>query len=362
MPSTASLSATTTTTTTTTIPSDPTIDTSIPPERPPPRPQSSSTSLQRLVLLLRQYMTTLAHTTDANILRFSNLLSTPSGTDALLCTVGYTLDLLSTLISQYLSQNLISAATPTLRSSRTTNPIDHHVVLPPPHMQTLSRMRTCSKALASTISDYRIFVRLWGLFGIYTWARSTYLTPSLPSAASRGERALRAITWTQVVAGVAFQVLENGAYLASKGAIWTSSDGDDAAGSSSKTREAAWWIWSSRFWAAHVGLELVRLYLQSRSTSRSGAGAGAALTRAAVSSEKDGIEAAADGEKEYKILREEQKREDWLWWRDAVSNAAYAPMTLHWSVEEGLLSELGVGILGTVAGGALLVDKWRETR
>lgn len=36
-------------------------------------------------------------------------------------------------------------------------------------------------------------------------------------------------------------------------------------------------------------------------------------------------------------------------------------MTLHWSVEEGLLSELQVGVFGTIAGGALLADAWRKT-
>jgi hypothetical protein len=205
----------------------------------------------------------------------------------------------------------------------------------------LENIRVGSKALASVISDFRIFVRLWGLVGIYTWARSTYTSPSLPSVSTRTERALRGITWTQVLAGVAFQVLENGAYLASKGVMWNDEEG--------KRREVRWWVWSSRFWAAHVGLEFLRLGIEAR-------------VRARASTSGKEMEILNDGEKEGKIRREDRRRETWGWWRDALSNAAYAPMTLHWSVEEGLLSELGVGVLGTIAGGTLLVDKWKGTK
>jgi hypothetical protein len=52
---------------------------------------------------------------------------------------------------------------------------------------------------------------------------------------------------------------------------------------------------------------------------------------------------------------------EWVWWKDVVSNLAYAPMTLHWLMERGLLSDWGVGACGMVAGGALLVDAWRKT-
>jgi hypothetical protein len=76
-------------------------------------------------------------------------------------------------------------------------------------------------------------------------------------------------------------------------------------------------------------------------------------------------EAQDDGEKEDKIAREERARknklQNWLWWENLASNVAYAPMTLHWSLEQGLLSDWGVGACGMVAGGALLTDAWRRT-
>lgn len=49
------------------------------------------------------------------------------------------------------------------------------------------------------------------------------------------------------------------------------------------------------------------------------------------------------------------------WWRDAILNSAYAPMTLHWSTQDGVLNETWIGVLGLVAGVVGLRQAWRET-
>jgi hypothetical protein len=49
------------------------------------------------------------------------------------------------------------------------------------------------------------------------------------------------------------------------------------------------------------------------------------------------------------------------WWKDLIVNAAYYPMTLHWSLQDGLLTEVQIGILGTIAGGTGLREVWRKT-
>jgi hypothetical protein len=201
-------------------------------------------------------------------------------------------------------------------------------------MAALEKFAACTKALYSTISDFRIFVRLWGLLGLYTWARSYLLNP-LPQGASRKDKIVRAITGAEIASLIAFQVLENGAYLSSKGVLAPLSAA--WAGEAGKRKETKWWVWSCRFWAAYVVLEGVRL---------------GALWKFEKAAEKD------DGEKEAKIAKRDANR---LWWRDAVSNLAYFPMTLHWSVEQGVLSDVGVGLCGIFAGGANLVDAWRGT-
>ncbi|KAH3999821.1 hypothetical protein HBH98_088060 [Parastagonospora nodorum] len=328
----------------TTIPSDPTIPPPAAPEKPSHPPQRLS-SIQKLRILLIRYLTKAAHSTDRNLIRLSKLLSTPSGTDVLLCTISYTLTLTRALLSRLLERHLASIATEIAQKA-------DGVLLPgetliaslpaPTSTKVMAQVVGSSKALAETISDYRIFVRLWGVVGLYTWARGTYCTP-LSGDASGKEKVLRKLTWAAIASCVGFQVLENGAYLSSKGALTTASWTGDVG----KARENQWWLWSSRFWAVYVGVELVRL----------------GVVR--YYKEDEPREGSGDGEKEDKIKREERSREkkleNWLWWKDLASNMAYAPMTVHWSMEKGLLSDWGVGACGMVAGGALLADAWRKT-
>lgn len=285
---------------------------------------------------------------DRFLVRLAALLESPASTDALLGTLCYTLELLAALISRFLTHRLVSLASSIADKAE-------HVLLPgetvvatlptPPNERLLAQVETGSRALAAVVGDFRIFVRLWGLVGLYMWARGLWHAP-LGKEVGAKERAVRRITWAQIASLVLFQVLENGAYLASKGVLTS----DAWSGDAGKRKEGAWWIWSSRFWAAHVALELVRVGVLSYYAN----GEAATLT------EKDTV---GDGEKEGKLLMEQKRRERSVWWRDAVSNVAYMPMTLHWSVEaeRGFLSDWGVGLLGAIAGGSLLVDAWKQT-
>jgi hypothetical protein len=334
----------------TTIPSDPTT-TANPPTLPTdktPQPLPRPSLVQKLRYLLLKYLTNTARSTDRTLLRLSKLLSTPSGIDVLLCTTSYTLTLVHALLSRLLERKLAAIATDIAEKA-------DGILLPgetliatlpaPASTKLIAQVVGSSKALADTIADYRIFVRLWGVVGLYTWARATYAEP-LGADAGRKEKVLRGLTWASIVSCVGFQVLENGAYLSSKGALTTARWTGDVG----KARENRWWIWSSRFWAAYVGVELVRL--------------GVVRFYGDEASRKV-MEAQDDGEKEDKIAKEERARKEklanWLWWKDLASNVAYAPMTLHWSLEQGLLSDWGVGACGMVAGGALLTDAWRRT-
>ncbi|USP81810.1 peroxin 11c protein [Curvularia clavata] len=328
---------------------------------PPPPPQATSTPhsdaapkpalrptlLHKLRFLLLKRISQAAGSTDRTLLRLSKLLSTPRGTDILLCTTSYTLTLVHALLSRILERRLADIATEIAeKASDVLFPGETLIATLPAPASTklIAQIVGSSKAVAGVISDFRIFVRLWGLLDLYTWARSTYTNP-LPENAGAKEKTLRSLTWASIASCVAFQVLENGAYLSSKGALTTARWTGDVG----KARENQWWLWSSQFWAAYVGIELVRL----------------AVVRYYRSPSSSVATANGDGEKEDKIKMEEriraEKEENWLWWRDLISNLAYAPMTLHWSVEQGLLSDMGVGICGMIAGGSLLVDAWKKT-
>lgn len=57
----------------------------------------------------------------------------------------------------------------------------------------------------------------------------------------------------------------------------------------------------------------------------------------------------------------ERVKEEARWWREVYVNAAYAPLTVHWSLEKGCVSEAWVGILGSVAGLVGFRELWKET-
>ncbi|KAI9802718.1 MAG: hypothetical protein M1825_002740 [Sarcosagium campestre] len=252
-------------------------------------------------------------------------MSTSSGTDSLLATLNYTLLVLNTTSRHltHISRQSVAARTPP---------------------------RINLSALTRLISDYRIFVRLWGLLSIYTWARST----------PPDDTTLQRITYVQVAASAAFQALENGAYLAQHGVLvrgW------------SEERQAKAWVWSSRAWAVHVALDLVRLW-RVRTIRLDEA---TALAKVADSQEPEGshqIQAevvGGDGQLEkakntqQELLEKQQEEEERAWWREVIVNAAYAPLTLHWSVERGIFGDGVVGLLGSTAGVIRLMQVWKAT-
>jgi len=132
-------------------------------------------------------------------------------------------------------------------------------------------------------------------------------------------------------------------------------------------RRARWWLWSSRFWMLGVVGEGGRLWREGVLARQGGdvVGASEGLEGLAVEGEGEreglakevgegGVQAV--GEKEEKIQRTQASKR---WWRQVVANAAWAPLTVHWSVEGGVLGEGAVGALGMVAGGVALREAWR---
>lgn len=140
---------------------------------------------------------------------------------------------------------------------------------------------------------------------------------------------IRRIVYAQVLSILIYQYLENGAYLASKGVLnW------------GKESQNKVWVWSSRFWMAYVGLDFARLfreyYLKKRRTS----------------TKEKGEEAT------------EQEEAEWAstWRRELVVNSAWAPLTLHWSLETGLVNDFWVGVFGSVAGVVGISNLWKNTK
>lgn len=282
-------------------------------------PLPSSAEMQKAI------SATLA-STDRFMGHLSRVLATSSGTDSMLQTLQYTLVVLHTQLSRLRAWRLRKLLLAVARkTSAVLLPGETAVAMLDPPATSLDDVIGGSKALASLISDFRVFTRLWGLQDVYKWARSTWLSPP-------EDRLVRTIVWTQVVAGFGFQWYENLAYLADKGVL----RGERF----NKINQARWWEWSSRFWMAHVVLETVRLLRVRQLTS--------ATTD--TMNNKSGIENKA------------QRAEATAKWKRAMLvNAAWAPMTVHYSWEQGCLTEPWLGILGIVASGVGFRQLWNST-
>ncbi|KAK0661241.1 putative PEX11C peroxisomal biogenesis factor 11 [Cercophora samala] len=165
--------------------------------------------------------------------------------------------------------------------------------------------------LSALMSESRVILRLWALLGIYSWGRSIVATPAT-SVAAKG------LDYVRLILCVLLQGLENGAYLSFRGVMgWT------------PEQQGLAYKWSARFWGAFVGIEVGKLLAE----------------RVGRVQKKDG---------------EEERRETREWKRKLAKSLAWAPLTVHWSVDGGLpgVTELVVGALASVPGVIQMGDLW----
>jgi hypothetical protein len=173
-----------------------------------------------------------------------------------------------------------------------------------------------AKAMSSLVSEFRTFTRLWGLLGMYSWGKGLLMSPPKDTV-------LWLCAWIQCLAYTGYQVLENRAYLSGKGII-TRQGGPSGIISD--------WLWSTRCWMVAVAVEFVRL-IRVRSIRMKKSSKGE-LSAAEAKAEKD------------------------TWWRELLVNVTNVPLTVHWSVEGGTMSETQVGFLAMIGGAVGLRQRW----
>jgi hypothetical protein len=240
-------------------------------------------------------------------------------------TISYTLRLLYSLLSSLTKTRLTIFALLLARKLSNTPLLPGETVIAsvtPSTNSKVYRAQTSARALSALIDDFRIFTRLWGLLGIWAWGSSTWYS-------SEKDNITKSIVWAQVSVNAAFQFLENGAYLASKGVL---------AWNTSKINK--WYLWSSRFWAMHVFLEFARL---ARFRS--------------VNIKKIKTDYYDDHHNDDNI----DDKINAAWWRDFYVNTAWMPMTWHYSIDGGIIGEGVVASLGLVAGILGLEKAWKVT-
>ncbi|OTB17998.1 hypothetical protein K445DRAFT_315756 [Daldinia sp. EC12] len=282
---------------------------------------------------------------DAFLAHLQRCLRTPSGIDTTLLFVCYA-SRFSASILEHLTRPAIQRSAEQLLALAASLPPSATLVftakaLPGRGAALALIFAKRLRALSAMVTDARTFLRLWGLLNMYFWLRRLVASRKQDGQNEEKEKEKEkktdkletAISWFQLSTCIIFQALENGAYLSSKNVLgWTPA----------AQRRAS--LWSARFWAAFVGAEIGRLMYESRKRGR--------RTRA---------EKFADGAKTASEVQAEEKEWNATWRKTLLRNLAWAPLTLHWSSETGLLGETAVGALACVPGVIQMRDLWRRT-
>ncbi|CAK7242316.1 MAG: hypothetical protein STHCBS139747_003804 [Sporothrix thermara] len=124
------------------------------------------------------------------------------------------------------------------------------------------------------------------------------------------------VGWTQLISCVAYQVTENAAYLASKGVL-----------GASPAQQGKLYRWSSRAFSVFIAAELGRLVVQ--------------FTQQAT----DTPEKKAQAGELHKNL---------------VRYASLAPITAHWSMENGFLGDTALTVLGGIPAAIQMHRTWTQ--
>lgn len=309
----------------------------ITPDIPIPKPQT---------LPLRALLLATPSNLDAFLARLNKCLSTPAGIDTVLLLVCYTSKLGAHVLG-HLSRSLLQRsarewlAVLASLSARTNSTVIATAEIP-------STAKTAAataaldlakrlNALSTLTSEARTISRLWALLGMYFMGRGLVAkilaasrrrkqqqqSPSSEKTSEETEAPVvskteLAISATQLSLCIALQALENGAFLSSKGVM-----------SWSPATQGWAYKWSVRFWAMYIGVELGKLAAEKL-------GAGTVTLKTKV--EQDA-------------------------WRDKFArNLAWAPLTVHWSLDGGVkgFNEGVVGLLGSIPGLIQMRELWNS--
>ncbi|KAJ3056277.1 hypothetical protein HK097_007489 [Rhizophlyctis rosea] len=180
--------------------------------------------------------------------------------------------------------------------------------------------------LATPVSDFRILLRYYGLIPLLQWA---LISEQNPPPTPR----LQLLTRLQNLVNAAYYPLEHAYWLGLHNVIPMSDKTRDKLG-----------VWSCRFWAAYVVLYFAQLWEEHLLLGK----------REKALGKRVADEGLLEPEK--RALLEEKK----ALVLNTVVNAAYFPLTIHWSLENSTFPDIGVGICGTIAALTQLYGAWQS--
>ncbi|KAF4120341.1 hypothetical protein GMORB2_3142 [Geosmithia morbida] len=212
------------------------------------------------------------------------------------------------------------------------------------------RLSARLKAAADLISEVRTFNRMWNLLEIYfatkSFVQSLRAAPSSPSSdeknntssssssSSRVQKVFdTALAFAMLASFASFQITESTALLGSRKVLPISPATQDRLA-----------MWSVRSWFASTGLDIVRLVVERRRKLRAAEEAAAQDDEATAAKRRDELETWS---------------EQWQveFWR----TLAWFPITVHYSMGGGLLTELSIAALSFYPGISQLSEVWLST-
>lgn len=194
----------------------------------------------------------------------------------------------------------------------------------------------------AVVSDARVLFRIFGLFPIIQWAQSL----NSPATAPKDKR-IRWIERAQAWSMMLFYPMEAAYYLAGKGA-WDMKP--------TTVRFVS--LWACRFWATYVMLQIAHNHRSRQLLSL--AQSQLLLSRSKKLSTNTFITPEEVFEEKTELKKLEAKKSALE--RDLLVQVGYAPLTLHWSLPNGLLPDnVWVGLFGSLAAGVGLKNVWLST-
>ncbi|KAF5020457.1 hypothetical protein F66182_7536 [Fusarium sp. NRRL 66182] len=179
---------------------------------------------------------------------------------------------------------------------------------------------TCARALTDMLEEWQIMNRLWGVLDMWTAGTDLLERVSRGELGKKsGKGTFAAIEGLQTLFLTSFHICEAASFLSSKKVV----------NLSPKTQERLTFV-AIRFWAAFTMTEIGRLLLDwSRNTQQG----------------------SSDVSEEWKKG----------WKKELLQNMAWAPVTLHWSLRQGLIPEALVSPLAVFATWSLVKDVWQSS-
>ncbi|WFD30369.1 hypothetical protein MSPP1_001388 [Malassezia sp. CBS 17886] len=202
------------------------------------------------------------------------------------------------------------------------------------------------QSLGSVVADARVLYRIWGVLPIIQWLISLERVPP-PT------RLLLVLERLQGWSMVLFYPMEAVAYLAMHNVI-----------TMAPARVNRLYLWACRFWALYVGLQLMHLVEDNRLLRLRAKALERSRGHPYPAPKKDAAHSTESLTDEQQVTRrmwaDLNQRKDAIL-TEVWVNIGYLPLTLHWSLATGLISETWVGVFGTIAAAAGIRSGWKAS-